>query len=29
MKSLRHFKTNEDFLNLVEEWAKEYGLRCE
>ena len=29
MKSLRHFKTNEDFLNLIEEWAKEYGLSCE
>lgn len=29
MKSLRHFKTNDDFLNLVEEWTKEYGLRCE
>ncbi|MEN6552854.1 MAG: hypothetical protein ABFC34_08200 [Methanobacterium sp.] len=28
MKSLRHFKTNEDFLNLIEEWAKEYGLSC-
>lgn len=28
MKSLRHFKTNDDFLNLVEEWAKEYGLSC-
>ena len=26
MKSLRHFKTNEDFLNQIEEWAKEYGL---
>jgi hypothetical protein len=29
MKSLRHFKTNDDFLNLIEERAKEYGLRCE
>lgn len=29
MKSLRHFKTNDDFLNLIEEWTKEYGLSCE
>jgi len=28
MKSLRHFKTNDDFLNQIEEWAKEYGLSC-
>jgi len=29
MKSLRHFKTNDDFLDLIEERAKEYGLSCE
>jgi hypothetical protein len=28
MKSLRHFETNDDFLSLIEEWAKEYGLSC-
>lgn len=28
MKSLRHFETNNDFLNLIEEWAKDYGLSC-
>jgi len=28
MKSLRHFKTNEEFLNLIEEWAREYRLKC-